>query len=187
MANVTKRGNSYRIRVFAGYDNENKQIVHSMTWTPSSNLTQKQIEKELSKQVFLFEEKCKNGLYINSSIKFSDFAQRWINDYAQKQLKAKTVTRYKELLKRINQGIGHIKLEKLQPTHLLQFYENLKEKNIREDIKYKCIIDLKYELDKLNLTKTKFSKIAGISTATLNQACKGNNISFSSAQKISRV
>ena len=32
MANITKRGNSYSIRVSAGYDASGKQIMKSMTW-----------------------------------------------------------------------------------------------------------------------------------------------------------
>ena len=45
MATVTKRGDTYRIRVSCGYDINDKQIMRSMTWKPTPGMTKKQIEK----------------------------------------------------------------------------------------------------------------------------------------------
>ena len=102
----------------------------------------KQIQKELNKQAILFEEKCKKGLVLDSSIKFSEFSEKWIKDYGETQLRPRTLARYRELLKRINIAIGHIKLEKLQPHHLMEFYKNLSEEGIRNDTKYKPFLIL---------------------------------------------
>lgn len=63
MSTVTKRGDTYRIRVSAGYDINGKQIMKSMTWKPEPGMTKKQIEKELDRQRVLFEEKVNNGQY----------------------------------------------------------------------------------------------------------------------------
>ena len=61
MASYYKRGNSYVIRVSCGYDTNGKQVYQSMTWKPDKEMTAKQVEKELTRQVVLFEEKCKSG------------------------------------------------------------------------------------------------------------------------------
>ena len=45
MANVSKRGDSYRIKVFCGYDVKGKQIVQTKTWKPPEGLTERQIKK----------------------------------------------------------------------------------------------------------------------------------------------
>ena len=116
MATITKRGETYRIRVSCGYDTNGKQIMRSTTWEPDSGMSAKQIEKVLQRQTVLFEERCRSGQFLDASIKF---AEKWIRDHAEKQLKAKTVARYKKLLIRINQGIGHIRLDKLQPHHII--------------------------------------------------------------------
>lgn len=184
MATIKKRGNSYSIRVSCGYNMQGKQIIHSMTWKPEKSMTLKQMEKEVQKQAVLFEEKCKQGLYLSNNIRFADFAEKWFTDYAEKQLKAKTIARYKDLLKRVNQAIGHIKLNQLQPIHLLRFYDNLAENGIREDIKYKPTIHITEAIDNINITKTALAKKANISVNTLNQAYKGKNISATSASKI---
>lgn len=54
MATITKRGDSYRIRVSCGYDVSGKQLVQSMTWKPENGMTARQIEKEVKKQATLF-------------------------------------------------------------------------------------------------------------------------------------
>ena len=80
---------------------------------------------------------------MDGNIKFSDFAEYWLNEYAKKQLRPKTVSGYIGLLERINSGIGHIRLDRLQPNHLMEFYNNLQEQGIRQDIKYAACIDVK--------------------------------------------
>ena len=39
MANVSKRGDSYRIKVSCGYDVNGKQVVQTKTWKPLEGLT----------------------------------------------------------------------------------------------------------------------------------------------------
>ena len=90
MATIQKRGDSYSIRVSCGYDSKGKQVIQSMTWKPEPKMTAKQIEKELNRQATLFEEKVKTGQFINSNIKFAEFAKKWFCEYAEKQLKPKT-------------------------------------------------------------------------------------------------
>lgn len=213
MATITKRNGSYRIKVSLGYDSAGKQIIKSTTWKPESGKSDKQIEKELTRQAVLFEEKCKKGLVMDSNIKFGEFSEKWIKDYGETQLRPRTIARYKELLKRINRGIGHIKIENLRPHHLMEFYKNLSEESVREDTKYKTILNFTEVFKSLSTTKTKtetkiktkiktktktkiktkiktktsFAKLLGVSMGVLNSCFKGENISYKSALKISKA
>ena len=108
MATITKRGDTYRIRVSEGYSADGRQIMQSMTWKPAPGMTKRQEEKELNRQAALFEERVRNGQYICSNIKFADFVERWFKDYAEKQLRPKTVLGYKYMKDRTNAAIGHI-------------------------------------------------------------------------------
>jgi hypothetical protein len=60
----------------------------------------------------------------------------------EKQLKATTLARYKELLIRIDAALSNMKLSAIQsdrtllPHHLMAFYDNPEESGIRQDIKY---------------------------------------------------
>lgn len=184
MASITKRNNTYTIRVSLGYDSSGKQIQKFKTWKPPYGMTPKQIEKELERQKFLFEEQCRSGQYMDGKIKFSEFVAIWLKDYAEQQLRTKTLTEYKNLLRRINAAIGHIRLDKLQPHHLMEFYNNLREENIREDIKLTARMDVKPLLKKNNLTHKKLAELSGLSINTVDNFVHGMNITKLSAEKI---
>lgn len=121
MANITKQGDSYRIRVSNGFGSSSKRLYVTTTWASPEHMTEKQIQKELQRKAVLFEEEVQTGQYINSTIKFADFASIWLTDYAEKQLKQKAVERYKTLLPRINRHIGAIRLDKFAPKHIYRF------------------------------------------------------------------
>lgn len=187
MANIQKRGDTYRIRVSCGYDVEGKQITRSMTYKPEPGMTKKQIEKELERQAVLFEEKCQSGLYLDSSIKFAAFSEKWFSDYAEKQLKAKTIEGYKILIKRINAAIGHLPLNKIKPFHLMAFYDNLEEEGIREDkrcIPCPCFSEV---MKKKKMTAVQLAKAADISTSTVTSCKNGRPVMYETAEKVSQA
>ena len=185
MATITKRGNAYRITVSLGYSLDGKQLRRTMTWVPPEGMTAKQIQKEANRQAVLFEEKCRTGQVLDGSIRFADFAEQWFTNYAEKQLRPRTVGRYRELMPRINAAIGHIRLDRLQPHHLMQFYSNLEEAGIREDGKQRFKGDLRQMLRARSITKTAFAEQAGVSPAVLASITQGKNISAESAKRVS--
>lgn len=191
MATIQKRarkdGVSYKIIVSMGYDINNKQIRETMTWTPEPGMTARQVEKELNRQATLFEERCNNQQVHGGNIKLSDFAEQWFEKYAEKQLKASTVSTYRNFLPRVNTALGHIRLDKLQPRHLISFYENLDEDGIRLDTTYKSRIDFKQLLARRAFTQASFCKQFGIGHGIIESLCAGKNISRSSAEKVSEA
>ncbi len=100
-------------------------------------------KKELETQTVLFEQQVQNGTFLDGNITVSGFIESWFKEYAESQLKVRTLQSYKDLVPRITQALGHIKLCKLQPHHLMEFYNNLTESGIRLDTKYKAIPNLK--------------------------------------------
>lgn len=185
MATVTRRGKSYSIRVSCGYDMTGRQIIKSMTWKPQPDMTDAQAEKEAQRQAVLFEEKCRTGQVLQGNVRFADFAEIWLRDYAAKQVRPTTFDRYKSMLPRINAAIGHIRLDRLQPHHLMQFYSNLEEAGIREDGKQRFKGDLREVLRARSITKTAFAEQAGVSLAVLASITQGKNVSAESAKRVS--
>lgn len=57
-----------------------------------------------------------------------DLIDRWFEEYANKQLKAKTLYDYRRMRGRISAGLGHLKVSKIKPAHVMAFYNNLEEK-----------------------------------------------------------
>lgn len=67
-----------------------------------------------------------------NNITFKEFAERWFEDYAKDHLRTRTYYEDKKLTPRIYAAIGHIKIEKLKPHHLAEFYKNLAEDGINK-------------------------------------------------------
>lgn len=189
MANITKRegkkGVSYLIRVLSGYQSDGKQIIKSTTYTPTHGMTAKQISKAVNEAAVLFEKRVKDGYVLDGNTRFSDFAKRWIDEYASKQLAPKTLERYKSLLVKINITIGNIRLDKLQPHHLQKFYNNLGEDGINEgSIFYVPQIDLGKLILEKRLKRIKMSQETNIATSTISSVCKGNKVRKETAETI---
>lgn len=185
---ISKSGRvTYYIRAFDGYDSKGEQIVRSMTWKPPENLTTKQIEKELQRQIIIFEESVKKGTCFDSNTRFAEYAEIWLENNKPPILAPKTYIRYQSLLKNINAAIGEIKLVKLQSHHLQEFYNNLRENGIKKVGSYAIGIDLRKIMQEKNISRKELAETAGISVSTITAACKLNNhISIESAEKIAQ-
>jgi len=112
MANVKKRGNSYRIRVSCGYDVKGSQRYENMTWRIPEGMSEIKAEKEANRQAVLFEEKCKNG-FSTTSVKFEIFLDQWFNEIAKIKYKERSLDTYEGLSKRVRKEIGHLRLDKI--------------------------------------------------------------------------
>ncbi|KAB3533841.1 site-specific integrase [Alkaliphilus pronyensis] len=135
MASIEKRGeNSYRITVSAGYDSNGKKIRKHKSITLDPKLTPKQIEKELNMLAIEFEKQVQTGQALDGKITLKSFISRWLQEYAVTQLESKTIASYKaELENKILPALGHLRMDKIQPVHLLSFYNNLLEDGVRLD------------------------------------------------------
>ena len=81
MANITerkgKKGTSYLIRVSAGRDINNKQIIKSMTYIPQEK-TPAKIRKEVELAARKFEDSVLHGKYLaGHDIKFKEYVDIW--------------------------------------------------------------------------------------------------------------
>ncbi|ACL76197.1 site-specific integrase [Ruminiclostridium cellulolyticum] len=135
MASIRQRGeNSFQVTVSNGYDSKGKKLLKTKTINIDPRLTEKQREKELQKQVVLFEEEVKSGSYYEpTKMTMSEFIELWL-DKKKNNIESKTHQGYSGLLKgRVLKVMGDTKIIDLKPLHLINFYENLQELGIRED------------------------------------------------------
>lgn len=191
MANITKRTNkdgsiSYRIKVYKGADMSGKQLKpFSMTWKAPSTMTEKQIEKELNNKAVEFEKKCREGVVSDSNQTFEKYADYVINLKERTGTKHKTIFRYRGLLKRINEGIGYLKLNQIKPQHLNNLYEQLAQKGLRKNVdRAVSKVDLKAVIKSNGFTIDRFAKTSGACLQTLRCAFKGENINRDKAEQI---
>lgn len=192
MANIkkieNKSGTSYQITVTSGRDSTGKQKRYWMTWTPAVGMTQRQIDKELTKQSVEFENQIVQGFIVDNKQTFFKYAEYVIDLKERNGAKHRTIESYKYLMLRINKAIGHIKLADLRPQHLNTFYKNLSENGIRDvPSKANTKVDLLKLIKSKGLTQKAVFEEAGIAPMTLSVACQGKKIAFTKAEAIAKA
>lgn len=124
MANIRKRGNSYQIRVSAGYDALGRQVVRSMTWKPEPGMSERQVSAELNRQAVIFENTVTRGI-VSSNMKFRELAEKWFDEYAAVNLKRSSVQRLRGVTERIYSAFGHIRADKITRGQIQAFIDDL--------------------------------------------------------------
>ncbi len=184
MATIEKRNGAYRITVSAGYDMQGKQIKKRMTWKPLPNMTERQIQKELERQKVLFEQRVYSGQILDGSIRFADFVDYWMKEYAEKQLRPSTIARYKDILITVNASLGNIRLDRLQPKDLIQYYNDISKSGVRRDSVCEPKIDLAKYLSDKKITRRALADKSGLGIQTVYMSVRGYTIALRSAKLI---
>ncbi|MCL1810520.1 MAG: tyrosine-type recombinase/integrase [Clostridiales bacterium] len=184
MAKPQKRNNSYLLTASCGYGSNGKQIRKTKTWKPEPGMTEKQSQKEAERQQALFEEEVRTGRYLNGNIKFVDFIETWFKDYAETQLRPRTILAYKQLKDRTVVALGHWPIDRIQPQHLLEFYKNLAEPGIKTGAKYICTVDLKAHIKAKGIGINQFCELSQVADTTLRVAWSGQPIAEQTAKNI---
>ena len=175
MANITKRGNGYRIKVSCGYDMNGKQLTKSMTWTPDEKMTDRQVEKELNRQAIEFESKVGKGEYSTESrLLLAEFCPQYI-DMVGDTLSPTTLSSYELAIKNyITPALGHLRLNTIRPKHVQLFVNEMSRPGARADGKeekaapstirrnysvLRSILTKAYKLDMIETNPTSGGKI----------------------------
>ena len=192
MANIRKiagkNGVAYKITVTKGRNQNGKQMRHYMTWTPDRPMTERQMEKAVERAAMDFERSIEQGYQIDNRQTFAQYAEYVLSEKERQGAKYRTLDRYHELLERINQGIGHIKLVDLRPQHLNTFYKNLAEPGVSDrGDKAVSRVDLAAVLKDRHISRAKVAELARVSATTITAACQGKKIARTTADAIARA
>ena len=180
-----KNGASYRISVSGGFDTSGKRIRHRMTYKPAPGMTERQIQKAVQRAATDFERSIEQGYSLDNKQTFAEYAAYVLELKERDGTKTKTLDRYRELLIRINQAIGHIKLADLRPQHLNSFYKNLAEPGIRLDAgSATAKIDLAAWLKENKKSRAGIAEAAGVAASTVSAAAMGKSIQGAKAEAI---
>lgn len=135
-----------------------------------------------------FEDKCKSGLACDDRQTFGQYAEYVITLKERSGVKHNTILSYKSLLPRINQAIGHLKLNEIRPQHLNNLYEQLSKSGIRENTpRAVAKKDIKALIKEKGLTIKATAERANIGVNTVAAACHGVAILEPKAKAIADV
>ena len=183
-----KRGTTYRFIVSGGFDTNGKRITHKKTWKPPEGMTARQIEKAVQRAAVDFERSIEQGYVADDRQTFAEYAAYVLDLKERDGTKAKTLDRYKELMIRINQAIGHLKLADIRPQHLNSFYKNLSEPGIREGGgSATAKIDLSAWLKVNKKSRAGIAEPSGVAASTVSAAVRGKPIQEAKAAAIAQA
>lgn len=183
-----KTGVSYRIIVSCGFDMNGKRIYKKFTYRPDPGMTERQIQKAVQRAATDFERAIEQGYSLDNKQTFAEYAAYVLELKERDGTKAKTLDRYRELLIRINQAIGHIKLADLRPQHLNAFYKNLAEPGIRLAAgSATAKIDIAAWLKENKKSRAGIAEAAGVAASTVSTAAQGKPIQEAKAEAIAKA
>lgn len=183
-----KTGTTYRITVYSGFDTQGKRIRHRQTYKPEPGMTARQTEKAVQRAAADFERSIEQGYALDNRQTFAEYAAYVLELKERSGTKSKTLDRYRELMSRINQAIGHMKLADIRPQHLNSFYKNLSEPGIRETGGIATAkIDLATWLKANKKSRAGIAKAAGVGASTVSAAAQGRSIQEKKAKAIAQA
>ena len=183
-----KTGTTYRITVYSGFDTQGKRIRHRQTYKPDPGMTPRQIEKAVQRAATDFERSIEQGFVLDNRQTFAEYAAYVLELKERSGTKSKTLDRYRELMGRINQAIGHMKLADIRPQHLNSFYKNLSEPGMRETGGIATAkIDLATWLKANKKSRAGIARAAGVAASTVSAAAQGQPIQEVKAEAIAQA
>lgn len=187
-ARFNKKGDllHYRLFVSDGLDWTGRQRRRYKIWTPDKpGMSQKQMEKAALAAAIKFEEEIRAGYEVDKRKKFHEYAEYVMDLKSRTGLSPTTIERYRSMLPRIYDGIGHMKLTDIRPYHLNDLYKHLAENGIRNKgaiATAKKVVRKKVAA--LKLPKCAIVKEAGFSQTTLNAILRGDSVTYANAEKL---
>lgn len=185
---IGKTSSNYRITVYSGFDTQGKRIRHRQTYKPDPGMPPRQIEKAVQRAATDFKRSIEQGLVLDNRQTFAEYAAYVLELKERSGTKSKTLDHYRELMGRINQAIGHMKLADIRPQHLNSFYKNLSEPGIRETGGIETAkIDLATWLKANKKSRAGIARAAGVAAYTVSAAAQGQPIQEVKAEAIAQA
>ncbi len=179
---------SYRITLCDGVGSNGRKVRHRKLYFPDKNLSEKQAFKAAQKEAFLFEQQFERGYSVDNDPYFRDYAEYVLQLKLSTGLKRSTYERYTEMMPRINDAIGNIRLRAIRPMHLNQMYAALSKSGVRgTGVKAVAIVSVVPLLQKNGLSRQQLAKQAGISPSTVTEFCNRRPIMKQKAEQIAAV
>jgi integrase len=172
---IEKRGeNSYRLIVSAGIDGTGKQIKKTKT----VHCTAQQVDKELA----LFISDLERGNHATSGkMTLAQLFDYWEKNHALKNHEQTTIKYNRFMFARIREVLGNKRIDKLEPKHLLAFYQNLAEPGIKKTQQAK---DSKEPLAPAMLSANTIRKHHTLISSLLAKAVQWQLIPYNVAERV---
>ena len=186
----TKKGVSYLLQNIITDPLTGKNHYKSMTWKPEG-LTAKQTQHELLLVEAKFDEECKkysissDPAMEKSKFTVYEYCVDWLEN-RQNELSPNTITHYENSIRYIAKYIGGVKLKKLTPYTIQQFYNKLDGLTMQVETALPRI-NIKNIMEQNNLSIYRLASNAGVAERTVKKVTLKEEIHLGQATKIANA
>ena len=180
MASIRKRGETFTITAYMGYDKDGRQIKKTTTFRPPDGVTAGKAEKLARAYAVTWEEKIKGYVALGENRTFAELAEWYYTSVAPSVLKPNILQNYRgDIERHIMPRLGREKLKNITPAMLDSIFAEMlvsgnHERQFR--IKDRALID--------GFKREEFAQKAGVSRSIVYFVLRGDTIRRENAEKI---
>ena len=180
MASIRKRGETFTITAYMGYDENGKQRKKTTTFRPPDGVTPGKAEKLAKAFAATWEDKIRGYVALDENRTFSELAEWYYSTVAPQTLKPNVLVNYRKgIYDHIIPVIGREKLKNITPPMLDSLFAELQRSGNMEQhfrLKDKALCD--------GIKRDELAKKAGVERSTLYTMLRGGTVSRSTAEKV---
>lgn len=180
MASIRKRGETFTITAYMGYDEQGRQRKKTTTYRPPDGVTAGKAEKLARAFAATWEEKIRGYVALDENRTFAELAEWYYSTVAPQTLKPNVLVNYRKgIYDHILPVIGREKLKNITPPMLDSLFAELQRSGNMEQhfrLKDKALFD--------SVKRDDFAEKSGINRTTIYTLLRGETVSRATAEKV---
>lgn len=180
MASIRKRGETFTITAYMGYDDAGRQVKKTTTYRPPEGVTSGKAEKLAREYATVWEQKIRGYVSLDENRTLADLAKWYYEVVAPNTLKENVLIGYQDgINNHIIPRIGREKLKNITPQMLDTMFCELRQSgNLNESYRLmdKTLFD--------GVVREYFYQEAGVSRSAVFNAIRGDTMRRANAEKI---
>lgn len=180
MASIRKRGETFTITAYMGYDEQGRQRKKTTTYRPPDGVTAGKAEKLAKAYAATWEEKIRGYVALDENRTFAELAEWYYSTVAPQTLKPNVLVNYRKgIYDHILPVIGREKLKNITPPMLDSLFAELQKSGNMEQhfrLKDKALFE--------GVKRDEFAEKSGINRTTIYTLLRGETVSRATAEKV---
>ena len=180
MASIRKRGETFTITAYMGYDEQGRQRKKTTTYRPPDGVTAGKAEKLARAYAATWEEKIRGYVALDENRTFAELAEWYYSTVAPSTLKPNILVNYRKgIYDHILPVIGREKLKNITPPMLDSLFSELQKSGNMEQhfrLKDKALFE--------GVKRDEFAEKSGINRTTIYTLLRGETVSRATAEKV---
>lgn len=180
MASIRKRGETFTITAYMGYDEQGRQRKKTTTYRPPDGVTAGKAEKLAKAFAATWEEKIRGYVALDENRTFAELAEWYYSTVAPQTLKPNVLVNYRKgIYDHILPVIGREKLKNITPPMLDSLFSELQKSGNMEQhfrLKDKALFE--------GVKRDEFAEKSGINRTTIYTLLRGETVSRATAEKV---